>query len=94
MRWGHLELGKDSGGLRHFLCGRPVHAGTGLRLRLPGGHVVRVRYEGDWREGTVHPLLYLSVGENDEVLLSEPSYGRGVLARLDLAWPDEEEDPR
>ncbi len=28
-----LVLGRDSGGMRHFLAGQPVHAGTALELR-------------------------------------------------------------
>lgn len=31
-----LVRGIDSGGLRFYLDGRPVHAGTGLEVRLPG----------------------------------------------------------
>jgi hypothetical protein len=40
-----LVLGSDAGGLRHFLAGEPVHAGTYLELRLPDDRWVVVRYE-------------------------------------------------
>lgn len=33
--WHRLVRGEDAGGQRWFLGGRPVHAGTGLILRLP-----------------------------------------------------------
>jgi hypothetical protein len=42
---GHLIKGRDAGGLRYFLDDKPVHAGTGLELRLPGdpGGAIAVR---------------------------------------------------
>lgn len=47
-----LTKGQDSGGVRYFLEGRPVHAGDPLELRMPmqaGKEVwVRVRFEQRW----------------------------------------------
>ena len=45
----YLVLGSDAGGRRFFLEDRPVHAGSGLELRLPGNDLgerwARVRFE-------------------------------------------------
>jgi len=32
----HLEITQESSGLRHYLAGRPVHAGSLLRLKING----------------------------------------------------------
>lgn len=46
---GHLVKGRDAGGTRYFLDDRPVAAGTGLELRLPGdpGGAIAVRQIAD-----------------------------------------------
>jgi hypothetical protein len=43
----HTQLieASDAGGRRHFLDGRPVHAGMTLELLLPDGQWLRGRYE-------------------------------------------------
>ncbi len=53
-----LTLGYEDGGYRHFLRGKPVHAGEQLRL-WRDGKWVWARYEWDWN--TAHdPALYLA----------------------------------
>lgn len=44
-----LELGRDSGGRRHYLSGRPVHAGVVLELLTVNGWL-RGRYEWTYRK--------------------------------------------
>jgi hypothetical protein len=64
----HLIRGVDTGGVRYFLDGRPVHAGAGLELRLPeaalGPVWAAVRFETMPVAGTsdLLPVLYLSLG--------------------------------
>jgi hypothetical protein len=56
--WSELVLGRDAGGMRHFVDGRPIHCGNGLELQatlyksddygeytVPVQRGVRVRYE-------------------------------------------------
>lgn len=61
-----LVRGSDTGGTRYFLAGRPIHAGDGLELRLPGNHLgpvwVSVRVEVEHLDGKVQPVLYLYLG--------------------------------
>lgn len=42
---GRLELREDAGGPRHFLDGKPVHAGTGLELMLEDENWLQGRFE-------------------------------------------------
>lgn len=86
-KWGKLELRKEPGGLRHYLHGKPVHAGASLLLRLPHPHeAVPVRYEGQWSRDGLVGLLYLSIADNeggwgpDFVLAS-------AAEAAHLAWP-------
>lgn len=95
-----LELVREPSGLRHYLHGRPVHAGTGLELRLAGAWV-RVRYEWSFREGEP-VLLYLPLGgaweltppwERDELFFSpEARLEVRDLARPVFRWPAEKRD--
>lgn len=57
---GNLEVVPESSGLRHFLDGRPVHAGTMLELQLPGGVWALGRYEWSFQRDD-GPLLYLEL---------------------------------
>lgn len=78
-----LVVGRDAGGQRHFLEGRPIRCGDSLELLLPGGLWIPVRFElePDPIEG-MRPVLYLGLGgsweswappdgakEGDEVLV-------------------------
>lgn len=94
-RWDHLQSGRDEGGPRWFLAGRPVHAGTGLHLRLPGGQEAEVRFEQRFGD----PVLYLATGrdpwwdddyeewrDDGPQLVCQPSTS---WARIELRWPDE-----
>lgn len=76
----HLVLGNDAGGRRWFLDDRPVHAGSGLELRLPGNDLgerwARVRFEMTFppaaRDQVLRapddqvPVLYLYLGHRWE----------------------------
>lgn len=53
-----LVLGRDQGGLRNFLDGKPVPCGTYLELLLHDGHWSWVRYEARLIE-PVEITLYL-----------------------------------
>lgn len=68
MNWHRLVKGEDGGGVRFYLDGRPIAAGTGLELRLRGGGALRVRFEvehdPDAGPGPFvpSPVLYLPTG--------------------------------
>jgi hypothetical protein len=77
---GHrLELAHDSGGLRHTLAGRPVHAGDALELRLPGGWLPG-RYEWSFDPGTGAELHVALGGTDDGAVIRLPDSAR-------LRWP-------
>lgn len=61
-----LELVREPSGLRHFLAGKPVHAGHVLELQLEEAWV-RGRYEWSFREGTL-PLFYLGLASGTGVV--------------------------
>lgn len=67
-----LMRGADAGGVRYFLDGRPVHAGTGLELRLPeatlGPVWATVRFETMpvTNSSDLLPVLYLYLGHTWE----------------------------
>lgn len=84
-----LVLGNDAGGRRHFLAGRPVHAGTGLELRLLDGVWVRIRYEWNW-DPKRRPDAYLGLGGPGEAIGPEwtPAPVSFPLPELaELRWP-------
>lgn len=78
---GRLELVRESSGLRHFLAGKPVHAGDGLELQLESGAWVVGRYEWSFREGT-RPLLYVGIAGGGVISFEIPE---AALMR----WPSE-----
>ena len=83
-----LVLGTDLGGMRHFLAGRPVHAGTVLEMRLLDDVWVRVRYEWNW-SAAVPPRGYLSLGGRGEDLGYAPGPVSFPLPEsAELRWPD------
>ncbi len=83
-----LVLSRDSGGMRHFLAGRPVHAGTGLELRLVGDVWIRVRYEWDWDPGR-RPDAYPALGGRGEQLGYLPgSVSFPLPEKAELQWPE------
>ena len=63
----HTQLieASDAGGRRHFLDGRPVHAGMTLELLLPGGHWLAGRYEWSYVAGEL-PTLHVELGGTAE----------------------------
>jgi hypothetical protein len=74
-----LLEGRDSGGRRDFLAGRPVHAGEGLYLlTCAGWHAVR--YESNVPR---EPVLYMPLpGVREDVVLAVPREAR-------FTWWDE-----
>lgn len=83
-----LVLAEDGGGRRHFLAGRPVHAGAGLELRLRDDVWVRIRYEWSWRADEA-PRGYLALGGRGEALGWEPEAVEFKLPeRAELRWPE------
>jgi hypothetical protein len=72
-----IRTGSDGGGWRQFLCGEPIHCGSGLELEArgyvvdddgehvePTGGAILVTYEMDWQGpcGTRRGVIYLHVG--------------------------------
>jgi hypothetical protein len=83
-----LVLSTDLGGMRHFLAGRPVHAGTVLEMRLLDDVWVRVRYEWSW-SAAVPPRGYLALGGRGEDLGYTPgSVCFPLPETAELRWPD------
>lgn len=92
---GPLELRQESSGLRYYLDGRPVHAGTFLELRLypdavVNDHHVAVgpswligRYEWNCRPGT-RPIFFFTVA--DGLTGISATLPDGAICR----WPAEE----
>ncbi len=63
----NLELREESGGLRHYLDGRPVHCGTQLQLRVNDGeHANEVwvwaRYESSLTRERPGVMLFTNFG--------------------------------
>lgn len=83
-----LVLGTDAGGPRHFLAGRPVHAGTFLELRLPDDRWVVVRYEWNW-DPSVRPRAYVALGGRGEALGYAPVVEFSLPEKAELRWPAE-----
>jgi hypothetical protein len=83
-----LLLGTDAGGLRHFLAGQPVHAGTALELRLPDDRWILVRYEWSW-DTAVRPRAYLALGGRGEALGYAELVAFPLPERAELRWPAE-----
>lgn len=61
-----LEIRLDVGGLRHYLCGEPIHAGDQLSIRLGDGTWVVGRYEWSYLEDDL-PFVVLD-SETDEAV--------------------------
>lgn len=80
---GTFELREDAGGLRHFLDGRPVHAGAELELLLADGTRIRGRYEWGF-ERRRRPTFKVDVAPASEEL--EVSFPLPPKAKL--RWPE------
>lgn len=76
-----LVLRREVGGLRHYLDGKPVHAGTGLLLELEGGAVVPGRYEWSF-EKEERPAFYIETAGGGEACIWLPE-------SAPLRWPTE-----
>jgi hypothetical protein len=70
-----LELTRESSGLRHYLAGRPVHAGSFLRMKIDGEWVA-VRYE--WVFRSDQPAF--AVLEDDSAVAIRDDH--------ELCWPE------
>ena len=83
----HLVLGRSDGGQRHYLDGRPVHAGAGLELLLADGQWLPVRYEWSWDDKA--PRAYAALGAPAEAARQElhPLVEFSLPARAILRWP-------
>lgn len=78
-----LVEGADGGGIRHFLGGTAVHAGSALYLLTFAGWLPG-RYEWNWRCGTPPNFCFSLPGVLSEVAIP-------ILPGARLAWPDEVE---
>ena len=91
-KWSPIERGRDAGGGRDFLDGRPIHCGTGLELQaieyksddygeyvlaLPTG--VRVRYEIEFVRDP-------AAGENPKRIVLYTTVGAIVFRARHEAW--------
>lgn len=86
-----LILGRTEGGPRHFLDGRPVHAGATLELLLDDGRCVPVRYEWGWQPdnpSTAHFARGLPASARG--LTDPPTVSFELPARAILPWPQPE----
>jgi hypothetical protein len=83
-----LILGRTEGGARHFLDGRPVHAGATLERLLDDGHWLQVRYEWSWQPDTsptAHVALGVPAGARE--LVDPPAVSFELPPRAILRWP-------
>jgi len=71
----NLNLIRESGGLRHYLAGRPVHAGSILEVRGLYGPWKGARYEWTFRESE-RPYLVMPEGTRD------------ITPADELRWPE------
>jgi hypothetical protein len=87
-----LILGRDGGGQRHFLDGRPVHAGSSLELLLGEAGWVRVRYEWSWQPDA-RPTAHLALGVPAPArdLADGPVVSFALPERAILRWPQHRE---
>jgi len=82
-----LILARDSGGERHFLNGRPVHAGSALELKLQETWV-KVIYESSWSSGlTATASLLLGGPAEAERQGDTPLVSFALPPRAVLRWP-------
>lgn len=92
--WGSLEVRRETGGLRHYLYGKPIHCGTSLRLQhrvshfddygefivgISGGTIVR--YEAVLLGGEIRWTLHADVGGTEFRCDGEPWFR--------FKWPQE-----
>ena len=83
----HLILGRSDGRQRHYLDGRPVHAGAALQLLLADGHWLPVRYEWSWDD--TPPRAYATLGAPAEAARQDlhPLVEFTLPPRAILRWP-------
>jgi len=86
-----LILGRSEGGQRHYLDGRPVHAGDTLELLLDDGCWLRVRYEWSWQPDvapTAHIALGLPASARKQLSIDPPTTSFALPPRAILRWPE------
>ena len=84
-----LILGRSEGGARHFLDGRPIHAGARLELLLPDERWLPIRYEWSWdpdKPPTGH--MALGVPAKGALPAIPPSVGFDLPPDAILRWPE------
>jgi len=83
-----LVLARDRGGQRHFLDGRPVHAGATLELLLGDGHWLPIRYEWSWSLDA-SPTAHAGLGGPDRAVRRDvtPAVSFDLPPRAILRWP-------
>ena len=83
----HLILGRSDGGQRHYLDGRPVHAGDVLQLLLADDHWLPVRYEWSWDDKP--PRAYAALGAPAQAARQDqqPLIEFSLPPRAILRWP-------
>lgn len=83
----HLVLGRDDGGRRYFLDGRPVHAGAELDLLLADGHWLRVRFEWSWHDARSTAHVALGAPPEAQRQGVQPTVAFELAPRAVLRWP-------
>jgi hypothetical protein len=91
-RWSALELRKESGGLRHYLDGLPIHCGMGIELQetvekedgyglyeVPLQTGIPVRYEASQFAGALTWSIHKYLGRVEFV-----AYGENYMR---FRWP-------
>ncbi len=79
--WDELEVQREPGGLRHYLCGKPIHCGEFIELQaigfrrdddgndytVPLQHGIPVRYEARFDAGELHATLHADLSGHEFV---------------------------
>lgn len=89
---GKLEVRDEAAsGLRHYLAGRPVHAGDALELLLPGERWIAGRYEWTFTADR-QPMFYFPAGGAWEQAGRDavaPVVSASLPAGAVLRWPED-----
>lgn len=85
----HLILASDDGGQRHYLSGRPVHAGSQLELLSADGQWLAIRYEWSFDHARP-PTGYLELGAPEGATRQDvvPLISFELPPRAILRWPE------
>lgn len=75
-----LELRQEEGGLRHYLLGKPLHAGASVELLLEDGTWLPGRYEWSFRKEAL-PMFYLYLSGKDSTISVSMTVPQGAIWR-------------